>query len=125
MTTMTRARCRQITEEIIAACRAIERKHGVTIEGAGGRYTTADAVIKLKVAYVNENGDAETTEMRALRDLYPQLAGRDCMLNNRRVRFTGYNRRAKAYPLQYIDVHTRRRYKTSAYSAKLATPVAE
>jgi hypothetical protein len=123
MTTMTSARCRQLTADIVAACKAIERKHGVTIECAGGRYNTADAVIKLKVAYVNEAGDAETKEMRIFRFRYPQLAGRDCMLNNRRVRFIGYNSRAKAYPIQYMDLVSRRQFKAGEHVVRLAVPI--
>jgi hypothetical protein len=119
LTTMDRQKIRALNVAIEKALQQVGNDFGVNIRTKGARYDATSAKVTLEVADVNGEGVAETREFRVLKLHYPGLAGKRFEYQGKVIELTGYNPRAKRYPLQYTVVKTGARYKAGEYLAEV------
>ncbi|KKM81366.1 hypothetical protein LCGC14_1330470 [marine sediment metagenome] len=85
--------------DIDAALDAVGAKHGISIKAGSARFTGDNATFKLECALLNSEGIAESKELVALKECYPELVNKS-ISRGRKLHGTiiGYNPRAQQYP---------------------------
>ncbi|KKM59246.1 hypothetical protein LCGC14_1548390 [marine sediment metagenome] len=99
MTEFDRSALRALRVDIDSALIAVGAKHGIRLSTGNARFTADSATFKLECSLFNSDGVAESKEMVALKECYPELV-------NKRITFgrgtngfiIGYNPRAHQYP---------------------------
>ena len=109
---------RALRPELNAALAAVGAKHGISITIGNGSYTGENATFKLELALLGSDGKAESKELVALKECYPELVNKQVTLNRGSTgRIIGYNPRAHQYPFLVKTVQGV--YKISALQAGL------
>ena len=105
--------CRQLAEELKIALQAVAKKHGLTLETAGGRFTPIEYTGKLKWTV----GDKSVVAARAkeqwdegcrILGLKPSDFGREVHSRGQIWRVCGLNPRRSRYPILAQDINGRR-----------------
>lgn len=121
--TMTRQKCQMIGQEAKAALEAVARKHNLTVIYKGGSYDDTNTTLKFLFADETTDGTAMTPEFKALRELYPEIAGYEFYIPGKGyVKPIGWNARARSYPVVYKDLSSGKTYKTTMGFLGQCTP---
>jgi hypothetical protein len=100
-TIIDRATIKLIADELEAAVQTVAEKHGIQITSGRQQYGHTRGTIKMELATINEDGEAQTPERTAL-DMLGALDGikHGMTFTNRGRTFTvtGYNSRARKRP---------------------------
>lgn len=107
---------RALRADIDAALAAVGAKHGIGLSAGSASFTGDNATFKLECSLLNGAGVAESKELVALRECYPELVNKQVTLNRGSVgRIIGYNPRAHQYP--FLVKTVKGVYKISALQA--------
>ena len=109
---------RALRTDIDAALAAVGAKHGISVTAGSASFRDTNATFKLECAMLNSAGVAESKELVALKECYPELV-------NKRITFgrgtngfiIGYNPRASQYP--FLVKTVKGIYKITAVQAGL------
>ncbi len=74
ITEITRTNIKTLGDEIEVALQSIAAKHGVRIEVKGGNFGSKNALLRVEIATIGQNGVALTKEAKAFLD-YAELNG--------------------------------------------------
>ena len=111
---------RALRTEIDLALAAVGAKHGISVTAGSASFRDNSATFKLECALLNSAGVAESKEMVALKECYPELVDKQVTLS-RGTGLTGfiigYNPRAQKYP--FLLQTSKGVYKISGFQAGL------
>ena len=118
ITKFDRPALRALRTDIDAALAAVGAKHGISVTAGHASFRDTNATFKLECALLNSDGKAESKELVALKECYPELV-------NKRITFgrgtngfiIGYNPRASQYP--FLVKTVKGIYKITAVQAGL------
>ena len=112
MNTLTKSKIGKIQSDILASIRKVEKKHGVKITNAGGRFTGKNATLKLSVNTITSGGEVVTKEVADFdRCVTHNKFKRGDTLNDGSIVY-GYKPRSRKYP--YIIKQTNgKKYKVT------------
>jgi len=110
---------RALRADINAALAAVGAKHGISVTAGNASFRDDSATFKLECALLNSDGVAESKEMLALKECYPDLVNKRvtigrCGTNGMII---GYNHRAHQYP--FLVKTVKGIYKITALQAGL------
>lgn len=101
--------CRTLAKDIEAALAEVAKKHGVTIQYAGGRFQDTSLAMKLevKVADPEVQAKAAQIEFASLAPLFRLTGahyGREFTAQGKRYRLVGFQPRKRKYPIRAHDI---------------------
>lgn len=105
----TRASCREVKDDILAALKQVEAKHGITFTAGNGRFDATQFGFKLTANVVGSDGTdlaAKTDFDRTcyLYGLEPKHYLAEFKYAGMRFRLDGFNHRARSYPLKCTNL---------------------
>lgn len=108
-----KAACRQLAEDVQAAVQAVAKKHGLTLERAGGRFNPTEFTQKLKwtigdKAAVTKQAKADWDMHCEVLGLKPEHFGKEVHCKGQAWRVCGLNPRRSRYPVLAEDSNGQR-----------------
>lgn len=105
LTQFNRTNVAAIQSEILAAVAAVAAKHGIAVKPGAGKFSAKNATLKLELATLGENGQAQTreaedfTKYAAMFGLKPEHLGKQVRLSNTPYRIIGLRMSAPKRPI--------------------------
>jgi len=118
---------RSIREAMADVLQEVAQRFDVSIDAGSARFSPAEATVKFKVTLNNLAEGIDTKEVAnykfhaSLENLPP--LGSVIRIGGDEFELTGWNTRARRYPIKAVQVRTNKKYKLAPVSVKLAEVV--
>jgi len=97
---MDKKTAQNISSDLEVVLKKFAEARGLQYSRKNGKFSSTDFTLPIVFTEMNEDGVAETKELRALKIYEPNLVGKSFVSQGEKHEIVGYNTRAPKFPIQ-------------------------